>query len=342
MGDQASAMDNLIEIGDYNYKRFESLITKRQCSCETFTVDDLQPECDPRAPRAPPAAVSPHAGTRLVTRGSKRKWPNMHQVATSFSRGKVVHGVSLILIKNNMKCKERPDLVSLPVERTIEVARIELERLIDLSSTEAVVELIEQIFGAWKESRYATAVFCDLAKAFDCVHHDTWIRKLRHCGFTGLSLGFLKSYLSGRVQRVDINGERFSRSAVSMGVKKLREDVQGLCCLVGDEVFFPKDDLLWNLQGNNNVCGRMPVRKVDLHVVRSALLRTQRPALILLIKTYRTTSTAALPVLVGVPPADLEVTAAGRVDRERDGRTRAEIGMLAQRVRDEVTQKWQK
>ncbi|GBP84501.1 Retrovirus-related Pol polyprotein from type-1 retrotransposable element R1 4 [Eumeta japonica] len=79
-----------------------------------------------------------------------------------------------------------------------------------------------------------------------------------------------------------------------------------------------------------------------LHVVRSALFRTQRPALILLTKAYRTTSTAALPVLAGVLPADLDVTLAGRVDSERDNLTRAEVWALRRRVRKEVMDDWQK
>ncbi|GBP16981.1 Probable RNA-directed DNA polymerase from transposon BS [Eumeta japonica] len=86
------------------------------------------------------------------------------------------------------------------------------------STTEAGVELIQQIFGAWEDSRDAIGVFCDLSKAFDCIHHDTLIRKLHHYGVTGRSLGLLESYLSDRIQRVDIYGERSSGSAVNMGV----------------------------------------------------------------------------------------------------------------------------
>ncbi|GBP79727.1 Retrovirus-related Pol polyprotein from type-1 retrotransposable element R1 4 [Eumeta japonica] len=48
-------------------------------------------------------------------------------------------------------------------------------------------------------------------------------------------------------------------------------------------------------------------RRANYHVVRSALLRAQRPTLILLTRAYRSTSTYALPVLEGVLPADLEV-----------------------------------
>ncbi|GBP89069.1 Probable RNA-directed DNA polymerase from transposon BS [Eumeta japonica] len=86
------------------------------------------------------------------------------------------------------------------------------------SKTEAGVELIQQIFDVWEDSWDAIGVFCDLSKAFDCVHHDTLIRKLHHYGVMGRSLGLPKSYLSDRIQRVDINGERSSGFIVNMGV----------------------------------------------------------------------------------------------------------------------------
>ncbi|GBP05016.1 Probable RNA-directed DNA polymerase from transposon BS [Eumeta japonica] len=87
------------------------------------------------------------------------------------------------------------------------------------STTEAGVEVIQQIFGAWEASRDAIGVFCDLE--FGCDHHDTLIRKVRHYGVKDLNfraLRLLESYLSCKVQSVDINGERSSVSAVSMGV----------------------------------------------------------------------------------------------------------------------------
>lgn len=60
-------------------------------------------------------------------------------------------------------------------------------------------------------------------------------------------------------------------------------------------------------------------RRSSHYAVRSALLRTQRPALVLLTKAYRSVSTAALPVLAAVFPADLEVTRAGRIMQECSG-----------------------
>ncbi|GBP34504.1 hypothetical protein EVAR_29899_1 [Eumeta japonica] len=81
------------------------------------------------------------------------------------------------------------------------------------STTEAGVELIEQIFGAWEELRDAISVFCDLSKAFYWIHNDTFIRKLHHYGVRDLLL--LESYLSGKVQSVDVNDYFLSKAPVT-------------------------------------------------------------------------------------------------------------------------------
>ncbi|GBP24106.1 RNA-directed DNA polymerase from mobile element jockey [Eumeta japonica] len=59
---------------------------------------------------------------------------------------------------------------------------------------------------------------CFKRRTFDSVYHETMIGKLRHYGVTGRALDLLKSYLSNRVQRVDVNGTKPSRSIVYMGV----------------------------------------------------------------------------------------------------------------------------
>lgn len=86
------------------------------------------------------------------------------------------------------------------------------------STTDAGVELLENIFNTWDDSHDALGVFCDLSKAFDCVSHDTLVRKLRHYGIRNTALDLLISYLGNRIQRVDVNGQRSQGSVVAMGV----------------------------------------------------------------------------------------------------------------------------
>lgn len=79
----------------------------------------------------------------------------------------------------------------------------------------------------------------------------------------------------------------------------------------------------------------------SFYVVKRALLRTQRPALILLTKAYRTVSSAALPVLGAVLPADLEVIRAGRIEQGSMGRTDRERRKVKSEIRADCVSLWQ-
>lgn len=82
-------------------------------------------------------------------------------------------------------------------------------------------------------------------------------------------------------------------------------------------------------------------RRSSHYAVQSALLRTQRPALVLLTKAYRSVSTAALPVLAAVLPADLEVTRAGRIAQEGLGLVGKERKRKVREVTEVVVAQWQ-
>lgn len=86
------------------------------------------------------------------------------------------------------------------------------------STTDAGVALLKHIYDAWESSQNAIGVFCDLSKAFDCVRHDTLLCKLKHYGVKNKSLDLINSYLSDRVQCVDVNGSKSTGLPVKLGV----------------------------------------------------------------------------------------------------------------------------
>ncbi|CAB3245046.1 unnamed protein product [Arctia plantaginis] len=74
------------------------------------------------------------------------------------------------------------------------------------STSDAGVELLENIFSAWEDKQDALGVFFYLSQAFDCVFHETLIRKLHYYGIRNTALDLLISYLGKRIQRVEVNG----------------------------------------------------------------------------------------------------------------------------------------
>ncbi|CAK1581342.1 unnamed protein product [Parnassius mnemosyne] len=134
------------------------------------------------------------------------------------------------------------------------------------STTDAGVELIKHIFCAWENSEDALGIFCDLSKAFDCVHHETLIRKLQYYGVKNTALKLIISYLSNRKQKVIINGKSSSGSPVLMGVPQgsilgpflFLVYINDLPHLVGDShdiVLFADDtSLIFKLKRQSFIC----------------------------------------------------------------------------------------
>jgi hypothetical protein len=51
---------------------------------------------------------------------------------------------------------------------------------------------------------YVTGIFCDIAKAFNCVSHEFLLMKLQYYGVQGVFVQWFKSYLQQRRQRVEL------------------------------------------------------------------------------------------------------------------------------------------
>lgn len=69
------------------------------------------------------------------------------------------------------------------------------------STTLAVVSLLGFMTETFEGEQYASAAFCDLSKAFDCVSHDLMADKLEYYGLDQNGLNLMKSYLAGRRQQ---------------------------------------------------------------------------------------------------------------------------------------------
>ena len=89
-----------------------------------------------------------------------------------------------------------------------------------LSTSLAVMELIEEITNATDNKKHAIGVFIDLKKAFDTVDHRILIKKLKHYGVRGVASDWVKSYLSNRKQFVNIMGVLRSYSVSFVGFRR--------------------------------------------------------------------------------------------------------------------------
>ena len=65
---------------------------------------------------------------------------------------------------------------------------------------------------------YNISIFIDLKKAFDTVPFNKLLVKLEHYGVRGKELSWFTSYLSNRVQAVDVDGRLSKPQTVKMGV----------------------------------------------------------------------------------------------------------------------------
>lgn len=73
-----------------------------------------------------------------------------------------------------------------------------------LSTEDAIYKLTNVILRAWNSKEYVSGIFCDIAKALDCVNHELLLMKLQYYGVQGVLLEWFKSYLQQRKQRVEL------------------------------------------------------------------------------------------------------------------------------------------
>lgn len=72
----------------------------------------------------------------------------------------------------------------------------------NLTPEEANYEWINELLSACIAKLIVEGLFCDFAKAFDCVNQDILLFKLNFYGITGTANEWIISYLSDRYQRM--------------------------------------------------------------------------------------------------------------------------------------------
>ena len=86
------------------------------------------------------------------------------------------------------------------------------------STTQALIELTDNLKSAIDDGKFSCGIFIDLTKAFDTVNHSILIEKLDNYGISGNSNKLMKSYLDNRFQYVDVNNTKSSCKRISCGV----------------------------------------------------------------------------------------------------------------------------
>ena len=88
------------------------------------------------------------------------------------------------------------------------------------STVNQLIAVTHQIHTAFEEfpSRETRAVFLDISKAFDKVWHEGLLFKLKSSGISGDLLKLIQSFLSGRQQRLMLNGKNSEWHYITAGV----------------------------------------------------------------------------------------------------------------------------
>lgn len=86
------------------------------------------------------------------------------------------------------------------------------------STQDAIVDLVTNIHKAVDAGEPSLCIFIDLAKAFDTVSHQDLLVVLENVGVRGLAHDLMKSYLTGRKQRVKIENFMSDEKTITHGV----------------------------------------------------------------------------------------------------------------------------
>ncbi len=115
------------------------------------------------------------------------------------------------------------------------------------------LHVVNYISQALNDGKYCIGVFLDLKKAFDVCSHPILLKKLEKMGVRGTALNWLKNYLAGHSQYVDINGTK--SEALSLEISVIQGSILGpilFLCYIND--FFSATTLFSLLFADDTIC----------------------------------------------------------------------------------------
>ncbi len=86
------------------------------------------------------------------------------------------------------------------------------------STLDAINKLYESVVSSLEMHRKTVGVFLDLKKAFDCVDHNLLLDKLYNMGIRGIPFQWVKTYLFGRTQQVQVANQLSTKTKIKFGV----------------------------------------------------------------------------------------------------------------------------
>jgi len=86
------------------------------------------------------------------------------------------------------------------------------------STSLAILEIVDNLLHALDNGLFTCGVFIDFSKAFDTIDHNILLSKLAHYGVRGISHDWFRSYISNRLQFVEINGIRSNLIQLITGI----------------------------------------------------------------------------------------------------------------------------
>jgi len=121
------------------------------------------------------------------------------------------------------------------------------------STEHNLMKILNYVSEALNDGNFCIGVFLDLKKAFDVCSHEILLSKLKIMGIRGKNFNWFKSYLSGRKQKVDIDG--VSSSELPINISVIQGSILGpilFLCYIND--FYKATSLFSVLFADDTTC----------------------------------------------------------------------------------------